>query len=154
MLDGPARIGERVARRWSWLYGRGGGQAASRGARASAIRRRTSAPAEQVERELEAALRLRIGVVITGRRDRGRGQAIDERSEFELPKALGDRPSVIAAGLRRLERQLDRHVGHDAADLAAHERGLAILGEPVAELALHLVEAIEELVEGAELLEE
>ncbi len=83
-----------------------------------------------------------LRVVEAGRRDARCRQTVDQRSELELAEALGHRAAVVSAGPRLLEVQLDRQVGHDAADLARHEGRLAMLGQPVAHLALHLVEAL------------
>ncbi len=137
VLDRAGRIRERVGARSDL----GGG-----------IRWRLAA--EQVEAELEAALRVLLRRVVAGRGDARRRQPVDQRPELELAEALRDRPPVVSARARLLQAELDGQVDHDAADLARHERRLAMLGQPVAELALHLVEMLVDAVEGAELLEE
>ena len=110
--------------------------------------------AEQVEAELEAALRVLLRRVVAGRGDARRRQPVDQRPELELAEALRDRSPVVSARARLFQAELDGQVDHDAADLARHERRLAMLGQPVAELALHLVEMLVDAVEGAELLQE
>ena len=137
VLDRAGRIRERVGARSDL----GGG-----------IRWRLAA--EQVEAELEAALRVLLRRVVAGRSDARRRQPVDQRPELELAEALRDRPAVVSAGARLFQAELDGQVDHDAADLARHERRLAMLGQPVAELSLHLVEMLVDPVEGAELLQE
>ena len=140
MLDRAAWIRERIGALTRFCCGLLGG--------------RRGAAAEQVEAELEPALGLGLRAVVARRRDARRRQPVNERPELELAEALGDGAAVVSAGARLLEAELDREVDDDAADLARHERRLAVLGEPIAQLALHLVEAVVESVEGLELLEE
>src|SRR5439155_26804290 len=111
----------------------------------------TAALAHQLEAELEPA----GGCLRLERRPNGRRrQPVDERAELQLAESLRDGSPVVASGARRLEVELHGQVDDDAADLAREERGLAVLGEPVAQLALDLVEMVVDGVERAELLEE
>ncbi len=140
MLDRAAGVGQRIRLPARACFRRGIG--------------RRGCAAEQVQAELQSALRLALERLRAGRRHARRRQAVDERPELELPEALGDGAAVVPARARLLQPELDRQVAHDAADFSAHERRLAVLGEALPELALDLVEVLVDPVQRAELLEQ
>jgi hypothetical protein len=141
VLDRATRIGQRIGLR-SRSSVRRGRAAAGRGA------------AEQVQAELQAALRIPLRRLRPGGRDARGRQAVDERSELELAEPLRHGTAVVSTGARLVQTQVDGQVGHDPTNLAAHERRFAVLGESITELALHLVEVLVDAVQRAELLEQ
>ncbi len=107
-------------------------------------------------KEVEGQLHAAVVVALVGHRRPadGRRQAIDERSELQLAEPLGQGPPVVATRPSRLKVERQRQVGHDPAHLPRGERVVPVLRQPLAELALHLVQALVDGVERPELLEQ
>ena len=84
-----------------------------------------------------------------------RGQPFDQRPELVLAEQADDRVAVVVAKPRGLEVDLDRQVADDRRQLAAHEHLVVVVAQLVAQLlGRHVVEALEERVERAELADE
>ena len=83
-----------------------------------------------------------------------RQRAVEQRREPQLAERRRKRVRVEAAELHRLQVDVDRHVALDGRDDAARQRGVAVLSEVLADLALDLLGMREDLVERAVLLQQ
>ena len=84
-----------------------------------------------------------------------RRQALDQRAELVLAEEPDDGLAVVVAEARGLEVELDRQVADDRREVLAHEHGLAMLDELVAQLVrLDLVDPLVQRLERPELADE